>query len=184
MNKRKSHVPRILVIVWRGWRTQALGTRLRRGAKHQNMAGIFVARRLFRPRFSPVLCRRVSSFFTDEYTPPQLDHVTRDWDKLYQQSIRDPETFWGQLGATRLAWMKPFDSVMDVDLDKGQHKWFLGGKLNVSGRFLVDIVLLGARLTLLSKKDALFRSKGGEGVRMFYISSQIRDRDALLLSTS
>jgi len=111
------------------------------------MAGVFVARRLFRPRICPVLCRRVSSFFTDEYTPPQLGHVTRDWEKLYQQSIHDPETFWGQLAATRLDWMKPFDSVMDVDLDKGQHKWFLGGKLNVSGRFLFDIVLLFARGT-------------------------------------
>lgn len=106
------------------------------------MAGLtLVARKLFRPRISPVLCRRVSSFFTDDYTPPQLDHVTRDWDKLYHQSIHDPETFWGQLGATRLNWMKPFDSVMDVNVDKGQHKWFLGGKLNVSGKLLVDIVL-------------------------------------------
>ena len=102
------------------------------------MAGLLVARKLFPTRISSVLCRRASSFFTDDYTPPQLDHVTRDWDKLYQQSIKDPETFWGQLGATRLNWMKPFDSVMDVDLDKGQHKWFLGGKLNVSGKFVVD----------------------------------------------
>ena len=98
------------------------------------MAGlILVGRKLFRPRISSVLCRRVSSFFTDDYTPPQLDHVTRDWDKLYQQSINDPATFWGQLGATRLNWMKPFDSVMDVDLHKGHQQWFLGGKLNVSG---------------------------------------------------
>ena len=27
---------------------------------------------------------------------------------------------------------------MDVDLQKGQHKWFLGGKLNVSGTEIVD----------------------------------------------
>ena len=122
------------------------------------MAGlILVARKLFRPSISPVLCRRVSSFFTDEYTPPQLDHVTRDWDKLYQQSIRDPETFWGQLGASRLKWMTPFDSVMDVDMDKGQHKWFLGGKINVSGKLLVNIVLLLALCQTLAYNDALFR---------------------------
>lgn len=134
------------------------------------MAGLtLVARALFRPRISPVLYRRVSSFFTEEYTPPQLDHVTRDWDKLYQQSIRDPETFWGQLGATRLNWMKPFDTVMDVDLDKGQHKWFLGGKLNVAGKFLAEIVLLLALYLALAYKDALFRELGwgGSGSRVF-----------------
>ena len=97
------------------------------------MAGVFIARKLFPARISSVLCRRASSFFTEDYIPPQLNHVTTDWDKLYQQSIRDPETFWGQLGASRLDWIKPFDTVMDVDLKIGKHKWFLGGKLNVSG---------------------------------------------------
>lgn len=96
------------------------------------MAGFSVTRKLIPTRIPSILCRRVSSFFTEDYTPPQLDHVTSDWEKLYKQSIKDPETFWGRLGATRLDWMKPFDSVMDVDLQKGQHKWFLGGKLNVS----------------------------------------------------
>ncbi|XP_068730441.1 acetyl-coenzyme A synthetase 2-like, mitochondrial [Montipora capricornis] len=96
------------------------------------MAGIHIARRLLPAKISSLLCRRISSFFTDEYTPPKLDHVTPDWEKLYEQSIKDPATFWGRLGATRLDWMTPFDTVMDVDLNVGQHKWFLGGKLNVS----------------------------------------------------
>ena len=102
------------------------------------MAGFSVTRKLILSRIPSILCRRVSSFFTEDYTPPQLDHVTSDWEKLYKQSIKDPETFWGRLGATRLDWMKPFDSVMDVDLQKGQHKWFLGGKLNVSGTEIFD----------------------------------------------
>lgn len=100
---------------------------------NENMAGFLMARRLFPVRVSSILCRRISSFFTEEYTPPKLDHVTADWDTLYNQSIKDPDTFWGQLGATRLDWIKPFDTVRDVNLDIGQHKWFLGGKLNVSG---------------------------------------------------
>ena len=97
------------------------------------MAGFLVARRVFSARISSVLCRRISSFFTEDYTPPKLDHVTADWDKLYEQSIKDPSTFWGQLGASGLEWIRPFDTVMDVDLNIGQHKWFLGGKMNVSG---------------------------------------------------
>ncbi|CAH3040949.1 unnamed protein product [Porites lobata] len=96
------------------------------------MASLLIPRRLIPTRISSVLCRKASSFFTEEYTPPQLDHVTADWDKLYQQSIRDPATFWGQLGATRLDWIKPFDKVMDVKMKIGWHKWFVGGKLNVS----------------------------------------------------
>ena len=80
-------------------------------------------------------CRRVSSsFFENDNTPPKLEHVTSDWRDLYKQSIRDPSTFWGQLGATRLHWMKNFDTVMDCDLREGKHRWFLGGKLNVSGK--------------------------------------------------
>ena len=98
------------------------------------MASLLIPRRLIPTRISSVLCRKASSFFTEEYTPPQLDHVTADWDKLYQQSIRDPATFWGQLGATRLDWIKPFDKVMDIKMKIGWHKWFVGGKLNVSGK--------------------------------------------------
>lgn len=100
------------------------------------MASSVIARNLFPARVSSVFYRRISSFFTDEYTPPKLDHVTADWDEHYELSVKDPSTFWGQLGASRLEWMKPFDNVMDVDLNLGQHRWFLGGKLNVSGEFL------------------------------------------------
>ena len=113
---------------WQTWRRIPVAS----GA-NQIMASLFIPRRLIPTRISSVLCRKASSFFTEEYTPPQLDHVTADWDKLYQQSIRDPATFWGQLGATRLDWIKPFDKVMDVKMKIGWHKWFVGGKLNVSG---------------------------------------------------
>ena len=84
-------------------------------------------------RIAHTLCRRASSFFQNDYTPPKLGHVTSDWNELYKQSIQDPVTFWGQLGASRLQWMQNFDVVMDCDMNEGRHKWFLGGKLNVSG---------------------------------------------------
>ncbi|KAK2567479.1 Acetyl-coenzyme A synthetase 2-like [Acropora cervicornis] len=96
------------------------------------MANPLIVRNLFPARLSAVFYRRISSFFTDEYTPPKLDHVTSDWHELYKLSVKDPATFWGQLGASRLEWIKPFDNVMDVDLNLGQHRWFSGGKLNVS----------------------------------------------------
>ncbi|KAK3740035.1 hypothetical protein QZH41_019662 [Actinostola sp. cb2023] len=83
-------------------------------------------------RASAPLCRSVSSFFNTDYTPPRLSYVSPENDVLYDHSIRDAETFWGQLGAQRLQWKKPFDRVMDCDMNEGRHRWFLGGQINVS----------------------------------------------------
>ncbi|OUR69466.1 acetate--CoA ligase [Bermanella sp. 47_1433_sub80_T6] len=52
--------------------------------------------------------------------------------EMYQQSMADPEEFWGQQGK-RLDWMKPYTQVKDVNFDvKDLHiKWFHDGTLNV-----------------------------------------------------
>jgi propionyl-CoA synthetase len=47
---------------------------------------------------------------------------------LYQQSIDDPDAFWGE-AATGLHWDKPWDSVLDRDA-KPVPRWFVGGQLN------------------------------------------------------
>uniref|UniRef100_A0A8C5B7E3 Propionate--CoA ligase n=1 Tax=Gadus morhua TaxID=8049 RepID=A0A8C5B7E3_GADMO len=52
--------------------------------------------------------------------------------ELQQMSREDPDTFWGSIAQERLSWTKPFERVQDCDLDKGQVRWFLGGRLNVS----------------------------------------------------
>lgn len=51
---------------------------------------------------------------------------------LYEFSLNEPEEFWGVLARSRLRWMKPFQRVMDCDMDLGSIRWFLGGTLNVS----------------------------------------------------
>jgi len=53
-------------------------------------------------------------------------------EKFYQQSIDDPEAFWGQQGK-RLDWFKPYSKVKDVSFDVNDlHiKWFYDGTLNV-----------------------------------------------------
>jgi acetyl-CoA synthetase len=52
--------------------------------------------------------------------------------KMYDQSVKDPEGFWGEQ-AKRLTWFKPWDKVKDTSfLDNVEIKWFKGGKLNVS----------------------------------------------------
>ena len=52
--------------------------------------------------------------------------------EMYQQSIDDPEAFWGEHGK-RLDWMKPYTKVKDVDYTGDVHiKWFYDGTLNAS----------------------------------------------------
>ncbi|MEN6464062.1 MAG: acetate--CoA ligase [Syntrophaceae bacterium] len=59
-----------------------------------------------------------------------------EYDKLYKQSIENPDAFWAAEAEKRLSWFKPFDKKKVSDWSfssKELHvKWFEGGKLNVS----------------------------------------------------
>ncbi|MFC1934087.1 acetate--CoA ligase [Chloroflexota bacterium] len=54
-----------------------------------------------------------------------------DYKKIYQKSVDDPEGFWGEL-AEQLDWYKKWDKVLVEDFEEAEHRWFVGGKLNVS----------------------------------------------------
>ncbi len=55
-----------------------------------------------------------------------------EYEKMYKESIDDPEGFWAKQ-AERLDWYKKWDKVMDCSYDGDIHvKWFEGAKLNVS----------------------------------------------------
>tara|TARA_B110001452_G_scaffold115662_1_gene95925 strand:- start:2324 stop:4258 length:1935 start_codon:yes stop_codon:yes gene_type:complete len=54
-----------------------------------------------------------------------------DYNKQYQMSIKNPETFWDQK-ANRLKWFKKWDKTKEFDFTKGHIKWFLGGEINAS----------------------------------------------------
>ena len=56
-----------------------------------------------------------------------------DFEQLYSLSIKDPDFFWGTLAKQFLKWKKPFETVSDCDMEKGEIKWFTDGKINVSG---------------------------------------------------
>jgi acetyl-CoA synthetase len=69
--------------------------------------------------------------------PPRKDFAARahikslaQYRKLYNESIRAPERFWGRVAKQELVWFKPFGRVLQWKLPFA--KWFLGGKLNVS----------------------------------------------------
>jgi acetyl-CoA synthetase len=65
-----------------------------------------------------------------------------EYRKLYAQSIKTPDKFWGRCAKEELVWDKPFTKV--VEFKAPNAKWFLGGKLNVSTNCL-DRHLDGAR---------------------------------------
>jgi acetyl-CoA synthetase len=50
---------------------------------------------------------------------------------IYERSINDTERFWGEM-AEKIDWYQKWDKVLVEDFKQGKHKWFLGGKLNVS----------------------------------------------------
>jgi acetyl-CoA synthetase len=54
-----------------------------------------------------------------------------EYRKLYQESLDDPEGFWGRF-AHDIEWFKKWDKVMVDDFANARHEWFVGGKLNVA----------------------------------------------------
>jgi len=60
-----------------------------------------------------------------------------DYTRLYAESIRDPEGFWGRIGQ-RLDWIKPPTKIKDVSFDpKDLHiRWYEDGQLNVAANCL------------------------------------------------
>ncbi len=55
------------------------------------------------------------------------------YQEMYQQSVDDPEGFWGEQAEQFLTWYKRWDKVLDWSYTGDVHlKWFDGGKLNVA----------------------------------------------------
>ena len=55
-----------------------------------------------------------------------------EFEKLYQQSINNPEQFWEHQARNYLSWEQEWELVKDSDLVKGEISWFKGAKLNAS----------------------------------------------------
>ncbi len=60
-------------------------------------------------------------------------HINKElYQRLYQQSITEPEKFWSEQAEQFLDWEKPWDKTLEFDYPTGKISWFKGGKLNVS----------------------------------------------------
>lgn len=51
---------------------------------------------------------------------------------LYERSINDADAFWAEQAQQFLTWQAPWSKVSESNLHKGEVKWFVDGKLNVS----------------------------------------------------
>ena len=54
-----------------------------------------------------------------------------EYKKEYQLSVEKPEDFWAEK-ASHFIWKKKWDKVLDWNFEKGESKWFIGGKLNIT----------------------------------------------------
>ncbi len=54
-----------------------------------------------------------------------------EYERLYRESIEDPEGFWARM-AGDLDWMKKWDRTLEWDFNRPRVKWFVNGKLNAS----------------------------------------------------
>ena len=75
----------------------------------------------------------------DIRTFPRADDVRQaaqlsqdEYQRLYRQSIEQPDTFWAEQAKGFLDWIKPWHTVQHSDITTGAAQWFAGGQLNVS----------------------------------------------------
>ena len=98
----------------------------------------------------------------DRQFPPTQEFQSRAsigslaaYQKIYDDSLRDPEKFWGDFAQSDLHWFKPFDKVLDWQPPFAQ--WFVGGQTNISYN------CLDKHLTTWRKNKAAFIWEGEPG---------------------
>ena len=67
-----------------------------------------------------------------------LAHLRRaDYQRLYQESLRDPVAFWSRMGR-RIDWIQPYSKVKDTSYEEQDFRirWYYDGKLNVAANCL------------------------------------------------
>jgi acetyl-CoA synthetase len=67
-------------------------------------------------------------------------HSRAEYDRLYRESIDQPEAYWGRM-AEELHWFRKWDKVLDWKPPYAQ--WFVGGKTNVAYNCLDHQIELG-----------------------------------------
>ena len=59
-----------------------------------------------------------------------LDEKT--FNKMYEDSINNPESFWARQASLQVDWIKQPTEIVSYDMSKGKVEWFNDGQLNAS----------------------------------------------------
>lgn len=65
------------------------------------------------------------------------------YQKEYDESMKDPDTFWSKKAKEMLDWSSPFVNVCSGAFERGDIAWFTGGKLNLCYNAIDRHVLAG-----------------------------------------
>jgi len=69
--------------------------------------------------------------------------------QIYNKSVNDPETFWGEIAEENFIWHKKWDRVLSWDFTKPEVKWFEGAKLNITENCLDRHLITRAEKTAI-----------------------------------
>ncbi|MDP2379448.1 MAG: acetate--CoA ligase, partial [Pseudohongiella sp.] len=69
-----------------------------------------------------------ASGFTSKHT--LIDQA--GYKRMYEHSVTDPESFWGEQASQYLDFFSPYSTVFEGDFSQGSVTWFKDAKLNVS----------------------------------------------------
>ena len=84
------------------------------------------------------------------------------YQKLWEQSVKKPEVFWGKQAKENLEWIKPFKKVLQWKAPFA--KWFTGGKLNASANCIDRHVTAG----LGNKAALIWEGEPGDSRTLTY----------------
>ncbi len=76
----------------------------------------------------------MSQLFSSPLTPAE-------YDRLYAESLSDPESFWSEVARTEIEWQTPFTNTLSGTAP--HNKWFEGGFLNITHNCLDRHILAG-----------------------------------------
>jgi acetyl-CoA synthetase len=89
-----------------------------------------------------------------------------EYEKLYRESIEDPDGFWGRMGGV-LDWSRKWDKISEWDFHKPEVKWYLNGKLNASYN------CLDRHLSTWKRNKAAIIWEGDDGTTKTYTFQQL-----------
>jgi acetyl-CoA synthetase len=78
----------------------------------------------------PISTRRIK-LKKIKMNPYQIESLEQYF-QVYNESVQNPEQFWGQLARDNFQWHKTWDRVLDWDFHKPEVKWFDGAQLNIT----------------------------------------------------